>query len=42
MRKGSLIKYERNYARYLLLILRKLEYIEEILSSKIKNKAIQF
>lgn len=40
MKKDSLIKNERNYAGYLLLILRKLEYIEEILSSKIKNKAI--
>ena len=40
MKKDSLIKNERNYASHLLLILRKLEHIEEILSFKIKNKAI--
>lgn len=40
MKKGSLIKYERNYARYLLLILRKLDNIDKKLSLKIKNEAI--
>ena len=40
MKKGNLIKYERNYARYLLLILEKLNNIDKILSFKIKNKAI--
>ena len=40
MRKGSLIKYERNYAGYLLSILMKLNNIDKKLSLKIKNKAI--
>ena len=40
MKKGSLIKYERNYAKYLLLILRKLDNIDKKLSLKTKNKAI--
>lgn len=40
MKKGNRNKYKLDYAGYLLFILRKLEYIEEILSSKIKNKAI--
>ena len=40
MKKGSLIKYERNYAGYLLFILEKLNNIDNLLSFKIKNKAI--
>lgn len=40
MKKDSLIKNERNYARHLLFILEKLNKIEELLSFKIKNKAI--
>ncbi len=40
MKKGSLIKYERNYARYLLFVLRKLEHIDKLLIVKIQNKPI--
>ncbi len=40
MKKGSLIMNERNYARYLLLILEKLNNIDKLLSIKTKNKAI--
>ena len=40
MKKDDLIKNERNHARYLLFILRKLEHIEEILIIKSQNKAI--
>ena len=40
MKKGSLIKNERNYARYLLFILEKLNNIDNLLSFKIENKAI--
>lgn len=39
MKKDSLIMYERNYARYLLFILEKLNNIDNLLSLKIKNKA---
>ena len=38
MKKDSLIRNERNYARHLLLILEKLNNIDEKLSLKIKNK----
>lgn len=40
MKKDDLIKNERNYARYLLFILEKLDKIDNLLSIKIKNKAI--
>lgn len=40
MKKDDLIKNERNHARHLLFILEKLNKIEELLSLKIKNKAI--
>lgn len=40
MKKDDLIKNERNHARYLLLILEKLNNIDNLLSIKIKNKAI--
>lgn len=40
MKKGGLIKNERNHARYLLFILEKLNNIDNLLSIKIKNKAI--
>lgn len=40
MKKDDLIKNERNHARYLLFILRKLEHIDELLIAKIQNKAI--
>lgn len=40
MKKDDLIKNERNHARYLLFILEKLNKIEELLSLKIKSKAI--
>lgn len=40
MKKDDLIKNERNHARYLLLILRKLDNIDKKLSLKIKNEAI--
>lgn len=40
MKKDGLIKNERNYAGYLLFILRKLEHIDGILIAKIKNKII--
>lgn len=40
MKKDGLIKYERNHARHLLFILRKLEHIDEILIIKSQNKAI--
>lgn len=37
MKKDGLIKYERNHARHLLLILRKLDNIDKLLSVKIKK-----
>ena len=40
MKKDSLIRNERNYARHLLLILEKLNNIDKLLSFKIKNKVI--
>lgn len=40
MKKDDLINNERNHARYLLLILEKLNNIDNLLSFKIKNKAI--
>lgn len=40
MKKDGLIKYERNYAGYLLFILEKLNKIEELLNIKNENKAI--
>ncbi len=40
MKKDDLIKNERNHARYLLFILEKLNNIDNLLSFKIKNKAI--
>jgi len=40
MKKDDLIKNERNHARYLLLILEKLNKIDKKISLKIKNKAI--
>ena len=40
MKKDGLIMNERNYARYLLLILHKLEKLEEKLDFKIKNKKV--
>ena len=40
MKKDSLIKNERNYARHLLFILEKLNNIDNLLSFKIKNKAV--
>lgn len=40
MKKDGLIKYERNHARHLLLILEKLNKIDKKLSIKIKNKTI--
>jgi hypothetical protein len=40
MKKDDLIKNERNHARYLLFILEKINKIDELLSTKIKNKAI--
>lgn len=40
MKKDGLIKNERNHARYLLLILEKLNNIDNLLSIKTKNKAI--
>lgn len=40
MKKDDLIKNERNHARYLLFILEKLNNIDNLLSIKIKNKAI--
>lgn len=40
MKKDGLIMYERNHARYLLLILEKLNKIDKKLSFKIKNKTI--
>ena len=40
MKKDGLIKYERNHARHLLLILEKLNKIEELLNIKNENKTI--
>lgn len=40
MKKDGLIMNERNYARYLLFILEKLNNIDKLLSVKIKNKTI--
>lgn len=40
MKKGNRNKYKLDYAWYLLFILEKLNKIEELLSFKIKNKAI--
>lgn len=40
MKKGNRNKYKLDYAGYLLFILRKLEYIDEILITRIENKAI--
>ena len=40
MKKDDLIKNERNHAGYLLFILEKLNNIDNLLSIKIKNKAI--
>lgn len=40
MKKDDLIKNERNHARDLLFILEKLNNIDNLLSIKIKNKAI--
>jgi len=40
MKKDSLIMTRETMLRYLLLILRKLDNIDNLLSLKIKNKAI--
>ena len=40
MKKGNRNKYKLDYAGYLLFILEKLNNIDNLLSSKIKNNAI--
>jgi hypothetical protein len=41
MKKDSLIMNERSYARHLLFIFDKLDYIDKLLGLKIKNKTIK-